>query len=281
MTKRTLSLILCVLMLLGGTALASEAKTYIDAYEAMQEPDWYGQTTDAERIDMAWEILHIFRYAGYPVGHLTANGFAQAMNDYFDWDKEESVWTVALIVLADTLTETGHDAYLPEMNASYYDTLDVSNWYGTTTDDERIAMARDLLNILRTLCYPIAGIEDHELAQAMNDHYDQDTSQSIFQAAIEVLGPAIPDTLPWMPMTYIHTDSALYTGRYEPDWYGQTTDDERIDMAWDLLNILRCQGEPIGHLSPNGFAQAMNDFYDQDKSLSVWEVAVAVLEASA
>lgn len=59
------------------------------------ENDWYDVTTDGERVEMAEEILAIFMRLGHDTSNWTGNTFAQAMNDYYDIDKSQSVWWVA------------------------------------------------------------------------------------------------------------------------------------------------------------------------------------------
>lgn len=278
MGKRIVAVLLCVVWMMALFTIAVGAEA-VDYYDSLGEGDWYGTTTDDERIDMAWDLLYIFRYAGYPVGSIPANTFAQAMNDYYDQEKSQSVWSVALTVLGIKLEEMGETRYFPQNPVETYQGMGEPDWYGSTTDDERIAMAWDLLNILRAPGHPVGLIRDNELAQSMNDYYDQDKSLSVWDVALLVVEPMMPEdgTLP-MPSDYAAEDTTRFQELFEPDWYGDTTDEERIVMAWELLSVLRQSGHTIGHTSANDFAQAMNDYYDQDKSLSVWEVAAIVLE---
>jgi hypothetical protein len=63
----------------------------------------------------------------------------------------------------------------------------------------------------------------------------------------------------------------------EPDWYGTTTDDERVEMADVMLKIFSDLRADTGDWEPGSFAQAMNDFYDERKDLSVWDTACMIL----
>lgn len=273
MKKKLLLLALSLLLALASAALAED-------YTTWGESDWYGSATDQDRIDMAWELLHVLRYAGYPVDDLAAGDLAQAMNDYYDQDKSLSIWLVALTVMGEKLEADGLDGvYFPQMSADEYGVLYENDWYGDTTDDERIAMAWDLLNLVRTVGHPVGIVADFELAQGMNDYFDQDKSLSVWDVAIIVLEEMTQGYYPLMPSDFSAADSAYYADVYENDWYGDATDDERIAMAWELLSILRQSGYAIGHTSAGGFAQAMNDYYDQDKSLSVWDTAETVLQS--
>ena len=278
--KRLLSLVLCVAMAfaLPITAIGAD---YVSAFSEKKVVDWYGDTTDDERIYMAWELLHVFRYAGYPVGSMAANDFAQAMNDYYDLFGIDTVWEVALSVLKQKLVVLGERQFLARNGESYYRELYERDWYGDTTDDVRIAMAEDLLNYLRSLGVPVGALSGAELAQMMNDYYDQDKRLSVWEVAEAVLEPVLPalDDLV-MPDDYDAEIAEAYLTFFEPDWYGAMTDADRIDVAWDLLNVLQKSGYAFGHIGANDFAQAMNDLYDQDKSLPIWEVALIALDST-
>lgn len=67
-----------------------------------------------------------------------------------------------------------------------------------------------------------------------------------------------------------------YFDGYEQDWYGVTTDDERIAMADELISLFKALDHNMSDFTGNTLAQAMNDYYDQDKSMSIWQVACVV-----
>lgn len=67
-----------------------------------------------------------------------------------------------------------------------------------------------------------------------------------------------------------------FTKMYEPHWYGNSTDDERIMMAGLLLKIYEALGYPVSEWTPNTFARQMNNFFDWRKDLSVWRVACLI-----
>ena len=52
-------------------------------------------------------------------------------------------------------------------------------WYGDRTDDERIALADQILNVLETADVDTKGYTGNTLAQAINDLYDQDAGDSV------------------------------------------------------------------------------------------------------
>ena len=58
-------------------------------------------------------------------------------------------------------------------------------WYGDRTDDERIALADQ---ILETADVDTKGYTGNTLAQAINDLYDQDAGDSVLCLAFDILG---------------------------------------------------------------------------------------------
>ena len=68
-----------------------------------------------------------------------------------------------------------------------------------------------------------------------------------------------------------------FTEMYEHHWYGETTDNERIEMGGELLRISDALGYGVSEWAPNTFAQQMNNFYDWRKDINVWQVACLVL----
>ena len=61
-------------------------------------------------------------------------------------------------------------------------------WYGDRTDDERIALADQILNVLETADVDTKGYTGNTLAQAINDLYDQDAGDSVLCLAFDILG---------------------------------------------------------------------------------------------
>lgn len=69
------------------------------------------------------------------------------------------------------LLDTGH---FPETALMYKD-----DWYGDRTDDERIALADSILEILANADVETDGFDGNTLAQALNDMYDQGAKDSV------------------------------------------------------------------------------------------------------
>ena len=69
----------------------------------------------------------------------------------------------------------------------------------------------------------------------------------------------------------------LYTQLYVNEWYGTTTDEERVAMAQELLDMFWELDEVHPIENANNFASLINDSYDYgDRSLSVWEAACMI-----
>ena len=69
----------------------------------------------------------------------------------------------------------------------------------------------------------------------------------------------------------------LYTQLYVNGWYGTTTDEERVAMAQELLDMFWELDEVHPIKNANDFASLINDSYDYgDRSLSVWEAACEI-----
>ncbi|WP_198003054.1 hypothetical protein [Dethiosulfovibrio peptidovorans] len=63
------------------------------------ENQWYDDTTDEQRINVAAYMLGLFEALGYDVSSWTPNTFAQSINNFYDWRKDLSLWQTACLVL--------------------------------------------------------------------------------------------------------------------------------------------------------------------------------------
>lgn len=63
------------------------------------EQQWYGTTTDEQRIALAEYMLELFEALGYDVSFWTPNTFAQSLNNFYDWTKDLSLWDSACLIL--------------------------------------------------------------------------------------------------------------------------------------------------------------------------------------
>ena len=60
---------------------------------------------------------------------------------------------------------------------------------------------------------------------------------------------------------------------YKDGWYGDRTDDERIALADQILNVLETAGVDTKGYTGNTLAQAINDLYEEG------ELYITVLES--
>ena len=63
-----------------------------------------------------------------------------------------------------------------------------NDWYGDRTDDEMIALAEQILEVLENAGEDTGGYTGNTLAQAINDLYDQDAGDSVLYLAFDLLG---------------------------------------------------------------------------------------------
>lgn len=78
------------------------------------EQQWYGDTTDDQRIDVAEYMLELFEALGYDVSSWTPNTFAQSINNFYDWRKDQSIWHTACMVL--NIDASRYREFFPEMD---------------------------------------------------------------------------------------------------------------------------------------------------------------------
>lgn len=85
------------------TAMAAKALEVhaerIERFKNAVEMHWYGTTTDAQRVELGGELLKIFSDMGVATDDWEADSFAQAMNNFYDWRKDLSVWDTACTIL--------------------------------------------------------------------------------------------------------------------------------------------------------------------------------------
>lgn len=89
------------------------------------------------------------------------------------------------------LTDEENEIYSILMQHRYYEytLMDVSGWYGTTTDKERVTMAQELLDMFWELDEVHAIENANDFASLINDSYDYgDRSLSVWEAACAISG---------------------------------------------------------------------------------------------
>jgi hypothetical protein len=89
-------------------ALPLDLKKKIRAFQDEREGDWYGGTTDDERIAKGGELLKLFKAIGVKTAHWKNHTFAQRLNNFYDWDKSWSVWKMACMAINVENTQEGN-----------------------------------------------------------------------------------------------------------------------------------------------------------------------------
>lgn len=110
---------------------------------------------------------------------------------YLDMDPtvyREEVLTILNQTLTDKVDEYEEfqyflDGRLPDAAMTFKD-----DWYGDTTDDERIALADAVLYLFQVAEFETGDYNGNTLAQAINDLYDQDAGDSMLSLAVSVCG---------------------------------------------------------------------------------------------
>ena len=92
------------------------------------------------------------------------------------------------------LLEAGH---FPEAALMYKD-----EWYGDRTDDERIALADSILEVLECAEVETYGYDGNSMAQVINDLYDEDAGDSVLYLILDTLGESefyvtVVDSIVW------------------------------------------------------------------------------------
>ncbi len=121
---------------------------------------------------------------------------------------------------------------------------------------------------------------DQDLRVIVYDLLLDDTDDTVLNVSLHLSETPAPAPLddPEQIIIALHRHGFLYYSQAgEPDWYGTTTDDERILMGQTLLALFTSLGYDVSAYAPNTFAQALNDRYDQDKSVTIWQTACAEL----
>jgi hypothetical protein len=71
----------------------------------------------------------------------------------------------------------------------------------------------------------------------------------------------------------------FFTQRGKPDWNGETTDEQRVDMAGKLLQLFSELGHDVAEWTPNTFAQQINNYMDKASGYTIWQTACLIVGA--
>ena len=69
----------------------------------------------------------------------------------------------------------------------------------------------------------------------------------------------------------------FFIGAHNFQWYGGRSDESRLAMGGELLDIFKTLGYDVSAWTPNSFTQQMNNFYDWRNDWTIWTIACAIL----
>ena len=150
-----------------------------------------------------------------------------------------------------------------------------------------------ILEFLENQGIDMEEITSEDLIEAIDYAYEYGYSSDILSISLDMMGEdsqSYRDTV----LEEFHRQAIdsqdedyllLETGRfpeaalmYKNDWYGDRTDDERIELADAILEVLESVDVETDGYNGNTLAQALNDLYDQDAGDSVLYLAFDILE---
>lgn len=167
---------------------------------------WYNEEEFEDmRADLPQILLDYYENEGVDTGELDVETLRDLLDTAYESGISANTLEIAALLFEDdyepyrdailtvfeeqTLESGDEDMLLleeneyPEMALMYKD-----GWYGDRTDDERIALADEILSVLETAGVDTKDYTGNTLAQAINDLYDQDAGDSVLYLAFDILG---------------------------------------------------------------------------------------------
>lgn len=159
--------------------------------------------------------------------------------------------------------------------------------------DSREYFSELILEFLENQGVDTGEMTSEELIEMIDYAYEVGYSSDVLSISLDMLGEDSQSYRDAVQKEFHRkaTDSQdedyllLDTGRfpeaammYKNDWYGDRTDDERIELADSILEVLASAEVETDGYDGNTLAQALNDLYDQDAGDSVLYLAFDILE---
>ena len=199
-----------------------------------------------------------------------------AAEDQIDWEEESLV------------------QILDESDVLEYFFIGKSFWENEEEfGDSREDASELILEFLENQGIDMEEITSEDLIEAIDYAYEYGYSSDILSISLDMMGEdsqSYRDTV----LEEFHRQAIdsqdedyllLETGRfpeaalmYKNDWYGDRTDDERIELADSILEVLASADVETDEYNGNTLAQALNDLYDQDAGDSVLYLVFDILE---
>ena len=162
---------------------------------------------EESKVDASEMLLDFFSAEGIIEEGCTPEDIQNLIDDAYEFGVSSDILRISVEMLCeepqnygDALQKVFHRQALTSEDAEYL-LLDVGDfpkaalmykddWYGDRTDDERIALADSVLEILEAEDVDTYGYDGNTMAQALNDLYDEDAGDSVLYLILDTLGEA-------------------------------------------------------------------------------------------
>ena len=162
---------------------------------------------EESKVDASEMLLDFFSAEGIIEEGYTPEDIQNLIDDAYEFGVSSDILRISVEMLCEepqnygeALQKVFHREALTSEDAEYL-LLDVgdfpeaalmykNDWYGDRTDDERIALADSVLEILEAEDVDTYGYDGNTMAQALNDLYDEDAGDSVLYLILDTLGEA-------------------------------------------------------------------------------------------
>ena len=162
---------------------------------------------EESKVDASEMLLDFFSAEGIIEQGYTPEDIQDLIDDAYEFGVSSDILRISVEMLCEepqnygeALQKVFHRQALTSEAAEYL-LLDVGDfpkaalmykddWYGDRTDDERIALADSVLEILEAEDVDTYGYDGNTMAQALNDLYDEDAGDSVLYLILDTLGEA-------------------------------------------------------------------------------------------
>lgn len=162
---------------------------------------------EESKVDASEMLLDFFSAEGIIEEGCTPEDIQNLIDDAYEFGVSSDILRISVEMLCeepqnygDALQKVFHRQALTSEDAEYL-LLDLGDfpkaalmykddWYGDRTDDERIALADSVLEILEAEDVDTCGYDGNTMAQALNDLYDEDAGDSVLYLILDTLGEA-------------------------------------------------------------------------------------------
>ena len=162
---------------------------------------------EESKVDASEMLLDFFSAEGIIEEGCTPEDIQNLIDDAYEFGVSSDILRISVEMLCeepqnygDALQKVFHRQALTSEDAEYL-LLDVGDfpkaalmykddWYGDRTDDERIALADSVLEILEAEDVDTCGYDGNTMAQALNDLYDEDAGDSVLYLILDTVGEA-------------------------------------------------------------------------------------------